>query len=128
MNKISKLLLFPDFKETISLSFIRENKMYIDTLNMIIKENIQINGCCKYKELKTIVHSICPDLNSFCNENKYKFKITSAKDKGLIGKKVEFELFGNLPNSKSESDMIYGDIKTTHFKRIGKHRVRSECS
>lgn len=120
-----KLLLLPEIDEVIPLSFIRENKNYIGTLNKIIKENVQTHGSCKLKELKTIVHSICPELKTFCDENQSKFKITSSKDKGLVGKKVEYELFGNLPNSKSESDMIYGDIKTTHFKKIGNSDSKS---
>jgi len=124
---MSKLLILPEYEddEEISLSVIKENKNYINILNKIIKENIITNGCCKFIELKTMVHSICPELKEFCHLNQDKFKITSSKDKGLIGKKVEFELFGNLPNSKSCPDMDYGDIKTTHFKKLGKNETKS---
>jgi hypothetical protein len=62
------------------------------------------------------VHQCCPELKKYCDDNKDKFKVTSVKDKGLVGKIVEFYLFGNLPNNNSCPDTPYGDIKTTHFK------------
>ena len=51
--------------------------------------------------------------------------VISIKDKVLLGKIVEFYLFGNLPNNESCPDMEYGDIKTTHFKSIGKDGSKS---
>lgn len=116
-NIISKPFIFIDY----NLSFIdiKENEIYIDILNNIINKIIKINGHCSLKILIKTVHMVCEELGNYCNINETKFKITSVKDKGLVGKIVEFYLFGNLPNNDSSPDMIYGDIKTTHFKNIG---------
>lgn len=102
--------------DTIHLAEIRENKFYLQILNHMITQAIQKNGFITLSTLIEGVHSRCPELKQYCHENKEKFKITSVKDKGLLGKIVEFYLFGNLPNSHSCSDTPYGDIKTTHFK------------
>jgi hypothetical protein len=115
--KKSKPLIFVDYN--LSLSDIKENEIYISILNKIIKDIIKIHGFCSLKLLIKTVHTVCDELEDFCNKNEDKFKITSLKDKGLIGKIVEFYLFGNLPNNDSCPDMCYGDIKTTHFKNIG---------
>lgn len=117
-QSIKKPFLILDYD--LNLLQIRENENYINILNYIIKEIMKIFGVCSLKTLIKTVHTICPELESFCNLNKDKFNITSIKDKGLIGKIVEFYLFGNLPNNESCPDMDYGDIKTTHFKNIGK--------
>lgn len=118
INTNSKPFIFIDYE--LSLSDIKENENYISILNNIIKEIIKIHGYCSLKILIKTVHMVCEELEDFCNKNEDKFKITSIKDKGLIGKIVEFYLFGNLPNNDSCPDMHYGDIKTTHFKNIGK--------
>ena len=94
------------------------DKSYISLLNNIIKENINTNGSCTLESCITQVHALCPELADFTNTNMDKFKITKITDKGLVGKIVEFKLFGNLPNNDSSPDMIYGDIKTTHFKPV----------
>jgi hypothetical protein len=111
-------IVFIDYDLT--LSQIKESETYINMLNNIIKEIIKTHGNCSLKNLIKTVHTICPELQEFCHKNEEKFKIKSVKDKGLIGKVVEFELFGNLPNNYSCPDMNYGDIKTTHFKNLGK--------
>jgi hypothetical protein len=98
----------------------KNDENYIKILNNDIKEIIKNDGSCSLKKLIEITHIKFPELKSFCDENREKFKITSVKDKGLNGKIVEFSLFGNLPNSDSSPDMNYGDVKTTHFKKIGK--------
>lgn len=104
------------FKVEITLAQIREDSSYINKLNEIIKQLIQSCDHASLKNLIKIVHEICPELKNFCDENKEKFKVTTVKDKGLIGKIIEFYLFGNLPNSNSCPDTPYGDIKATHFK------------
>lgn len=96
----------------------KNDENYIKILNTYIKDSIRNDGSCSLKKLIEIAHLNFPDLKEFCEANQEKLKITSVKDKGLNGKIVEFSLFGNLPNSSSSPDMIYGDIKTTHFKRI----------
>lgn len=110
-------VIFVDYDLT--LSHIKESTNYIIILNNIIKEIIKSNGYCSLKTLIKTVHYVCPELEQFCKTNEDKFKVTSIRDKGLIGKMVEFYLFGNLPNNASSPDMDYGDIKTTHFKNIG---------
>lgn len=102
-----------------SLAQIREDSIYINKLNEIIKylQGLQcvVVGVSLALLIKT-VHQCCPELKQYCDDNKDKFKVTSVKDKGLVGKIVEFYLFGNLPNNNSCPDTPYGDIKTTHFK------------
>ena len=110
--------IFVDYDLT--LNEIKESVNYIMTLNAIIKSINKTVGYCSLKTLIETVHYACPELEKLCKINESRFKITSVRDKGLVGKIVEFYLFGNLPNSDSLPDMKYGDIKTTHFKNIGK--------
>lgn len=100
----------------LTLSEIREDSNYINILNEIIKYQMKSYGKCTINDIIVKVHNICPELKQYCNDNKYKIKISSLKDKGIIGKIIEFYLFGNLPNNSSDLDTPYGDIKTTHFK------------
>jgi hypothetical protein len=103
--------------DEITLVEIKEDKMYVNTLNQLILKEIQSNGSIDIATLIRQVHSISPQLRQFCEDAREKFKITSTTDKGLLGKIVEFYLFGNMPNNHSCPDMPYGDIKTTHFKQ-----------
>jgi hypothetical protein len=103
----------------------KNDENYIKILNTYIKDSIKNDGSCSLKKLIEIAQLNFPELKGFCDTNQDKLTITSVKDKGLTGKIVEFSLFGNLPNSFSSPDMIYGDIKTTHFKRIGKNGVKT---
>ena len=98
-----------------------KDESYISHLNNIIKEIIKTNGSCTLQSCISQVHTLCPELADFTNTNMDKFKITKVTDKGLVGKIVEFKLFGNLPNNDSCPDMLYGDIKTTHFKCLIKN-------
>lgn len=107
--------------DNLTLLYIRENNYYISILNILIKDIIKSNGSCSLKLLIKKVHMVSEELEQFCKKNENKFKISSIKDKGIIGKVVEFYLFGNLPNNESLPDLKYGDIKTTHFKNIGKN-------
>ena len=120
ITEIQKQIPFIFVDYDLTLAQIKNSENYINIMNNIIKQIIQTHGSCSLKTLIKTVHVVCPELEDFCNKNNDKFKITSIKDKGLIGKIVEFYLFGNLPNNDSAPDMSYGDIKTTHFKSIGK--------
>ena len=95
---------------------------YITKLNELIK-----GGFTSVLSLIKKVHEIYPELKIFCEKNKDNFKITSVKDKGLLGKIIEFYLFGNLPNNNSCPDTSYGDVKTTHFKEL-KFALKSDGS
>jgi hypothetical protein len=110
--------IFVDYDLT--LAEIKESSNYIMILNNIIKSIINSSGSCSLKTLIKTMHYVSPELEQFCKANQDKFKVSSIRDKGLVGKIVEFYLFGNLPNNDSCPDMDYGDIKTTHFKNIGK--------
>ena len=105
-----------DLKPNITLKEIREDMSYISKLNDIIVTVIKSEGCITISSLIQKIHNICPEIKHFCDENKDKFRITSVKDKGAIGKIIEYYLFGNLPNNNSCPDTPYGDIKTTKFK------------
>ena len=110
-----------DTNSQLSLQYVKESKDYItDILNLEIQNIIKKYGSCSINDLILAVHARCPELKEFCQKNKSSFKITSVKDKGLAGKIVEYYLFGNLPNNDSCPDMIYGDVKATHFKKFGK--------
>jgi hypothetical protein len=100
----------------LTLAEVRENPDYINRLNKTITQLKQSHSNVTLRLLMDEVHNICPELKEFCQENEEKFKVTSVKDKGVVGKIVEFYLFGNLPNCNSCSDTPYGDIKATHFK------------
>jgi hypothetical protein len=63
----------------------------------------------------------CPELAAIYEEHSSRFLTNNTKttDKGANGKYVEFSLFGILPNSDSNSDLLCGyDVKATHFKKI----------
>lgn len=118
-------LELPTSIELPSIIDYKNDENYIKILNTYIKDSIKNDGSCPLKKLIEIVHLNFPNLKEFCEANQEKLKISSVKDKGLNGKIVEFSLFGNLPNNDSSPDMIYGDIKTTHFKRIGKNESKT---
>ena len=74
----------------------------------------------KNKPLQEVIeyaHSICPDLKAEVEAKKHLFNSAKSRDKGNIGKIVEFFIFGQLPNSDTNPDLLWGaDIKATHFK------------
>jgi len=69
---------------------------------------------CKLGQLINHAHELSPEIKSFCNSNQLTARM--SKDKGLTGKKVEFYIFGRLPNNDSRADTTLGDIKATHIK------------
>jgi len=122
MDTTQKMMIF---ENAFTLSQIKENEEYTTYINNLIKQSIKSKGECTLNNLINYIHESCSELKEFCNDNSSKFKLSSTKDKGLVGKIVEFYLFGNLPNNDSCPDMEYGDIKTTNFKNIGKNNPRS---
>jgi len=76
----------------------------------------------KNKSLQQVidyVHSICPQLKEEVEAKKATFNSSKKKDKGNLGKIVEFFIFGQLPNCYPTPDLPWGaDIKTTHFKSV----------
>jgi hypothetical protein len=64
-----------------------------------------------------VAHDLCPELRTFCYGNQDKFNGLGARDKGSMGKMVEFYLFGQMPDTDPNPDLSWGaDIKGTHFK------------
>jgi hypothetical protein len=104
----------------LTLDYVKKNKDYINTINSFIISFKKTNDSCRLADVINYVHKMCPELKYFYDENKNKFTSNRENDKGLLGKLVEFTLFGNLPNSSSNPDLEYADIKATHFKKINK--------
>jgi len=69
---------------------------------------------CTLKHLMECAKLHCPEL---CEKSDCTF---TAKDKGSAGKLVESYIFGQAPNSKAAPDLLLGDIKATHIKKISK--------
>lgn len=60
--------------------------------------------------VKGLVYGIGDNINGI---------VTIKTDKGGIGKKIEYNIFGNRPNSISGPDLQNGwEVKTTHFKKF----------
>lgn len=60
---------------------------------------------------------ICPELP--CKDTCNAFLNTlQAKDKGSLGKIIEYAIFGQKPNNDSSADLTDIDIKVTHFKKL----------
>jgi len=100
-----------------SLSGIKEN----ETILQEYITNLQSKCPSKFENIKQYAHEMCPELKDFydIHVEQYFAKNSKEKDKGRTGKYAEFALFGNLPNSKSCSDLLNGyDIKATHFKKL----------
>ena len=94
-----------------SLSDIQNNKATClsYTSNLTLRRPLQ--------EVITQAHTLCPELKEFVTHNLHKFNSTKKKDKGNLGKVVEFYLFGQLPNCDANPDLGWGaDIKATHLK------------
>jgi hypothetical protein len=102
----------------VNMEFIKKNINYINIINKIIQTN---KDNCRLKDIIANIHDKSPQLKQYYidnNENFEKSHSKSEKDKGLLGKMIEFLIFGNLPNSNSCPDLEYADIKVTHFKKI----------
>jgi len=64
-----------------------------------------------------VAFRLCPELREFCNSNLTIFNGLGSRDKGSVGKMVEFFIFGQLPDTDPNPDLSWGaDIKATHFK------------
>ena len=74
----------------------------------------------KNKKLQNIIeyaHSVCPHLKAEVEAKQHIFNSAKSRDKGNLGKIVEFQFFGQLPNCDPNPDLAWGaDIKATHFK------------
>ena len=68
-------------------------------------------------EVISVAHTLCPELKTSVQANESTFRSRKSRDKGSVGKIVEFYLFGQLPNCDPNPDLAWGaDIKATHFK------------
>jgi len=89
---------------------------YIVYLNRILYSIIESNGHATCNMLIDQTHKENPGIKKFCDENT--FSSRPGKDKGYLGKYIEFWLFKTPTNSRPETDLLYGDLKTTNFKRV----------
>jgi hypothetical protein len=84
--------------------------------------------------IETHAHKLCPELDIYYKKNIdfFTVKNKNPKDKGIVGKYIEFSLFGNLPNNKNIHDLQNGyDVKTTHFhksKKDGLYRAKQHIT
>ncbi len=71
---------------------------------------------CTLRTLIERVHEQQPALRAFCDQHVMDLK---PRDKGRLGKMVEFYVFGRLPNNDRAPDLgaELGDLKVTHFKK-----------
>jgi hypothetical protein len=115
MSSNTHLIINDEISEKITLDFIKNNPGFINTINTYIKLH---ENRCMLGNLINYVRYSCPELKDLYLSNKDKFKSKCINDKGIFGKILEFEVFGNLPNSNSAPDLSYADIKVTHFKKL----------
>jgi hypothetical protein len=116
MSSNTNLIIEDDeVPEKFTMDFIKNNPDFICRINTFIK---LYDNRCKLGNLTNYVRYSCPELNDYYFSNKDKFKSKCKNDKGIFGKLVEFEVFGNLPNSNSAPDLSYADIKVTKFKKL----------
>jgi|GEM_PF-2176846 hypothetical protein len=70
-----------------------------------------------FRDYIDAAHHLCPELKEYCKTNDESFNGKGGKDKGTVGKMVEFYIFGQLPDTDPNPDLDWGaDIKATHFK------------
>lgn len=93
-----------------TLSDIQKNKEQTLKYLKLLSKNVPLSEVIKE------AHNLCPELERFCEENNKSFKCNKDKDKGSLGKLVEYYIFGQLPNNNSNPDLDWVDIKATNFK------------
>jgi len=67
--------------------------------------------------LETLREYTSPEVKEYVRLNADEFKGRNPRDKGGLGKQVEFYIFGRLPNPNRNPDTELGDIKSTHIKK-----------
>jgi hypothetical protein len=72
---------------------------------------------CSFGKLIQYQYQLNRDVAEFCKKNQILLK---GRDKGNVGKMIEFHIFGRLPNNDSAPDLGDRDIKTTHIKKLQK--------
>jgi hypothetical protein len=110
-------------EETWDMNFVKANPVYIKKINDFIQKK---QGQCSLKELIDFAQARCPELKRHCEENRERFISKCERDKGIMGKMIEFFVFGNLPNNSSQPDLVYADIKATHFKRTHENHINAK--
>jgi hypothetical protein len=69
---------------------------------------------CTFRTLIQHAQTRDSGLKAFCDANAFNLR---PRDKGNLGKLVEFYLYGRLPNNDPHPDTEEGDIKATHVKK-----------
>ena len=73
---------------------------------------------CNIGRLIALAHEQFPVVKQYYTDNLTKFTLKPT-DKGFAGKRIEFALFGRLPNNDSNADLgDLGDLKVTHVKKF----------
>ena len=125
-SQLNKLIFFLYWHSLVKkiLKYSNFNTFKMFTLNSIQKTK---EGCVSFlsqlpqgRALRDVIahaHTLCPELAAYVTANESVFNSRSSRDKGSVGKMVEFYIFGQLPNSDPTPDLAWGaDIKATHFK------------
>ena len=86
-------------------------KEYINKLNKKIYQDTSVKNILSYAK------KICGEIPDLDNIEEL-FKNYGIRDKGNLGKIIEYGLFNQKPNSDSNPDLFERDIKVTKFKKI----------
>ena len=78
-------------------------------------DKLRVRLPCSLRTLIDYQYELNPLIAEFCKQNEFQLK---QRDKGNIGKRIEFHIFGRLPNNDSSPDLGDKDIKTTHIKKM----------
>ena len=72
-----------------------------------------------FRDTIDAAYRLCPELEEYCKANEEIFNGKGGRDKGSVGKMVEFYIFGQLPDTDPNPDLAWGaDIKATHFETV----------
>ena len=88
-------------------------KKYVNVLNT----HLHNTSDKTFRNLLDNANKLCSNLPSYtelCDE----FKTYKGRDKGIAGKIFERGIFGQKPNSDSNTDFSERDLKVTTFKRL----------
>ena len=119
MYKNVKLILFSKKKSVNSVSMLSLKQIQINKSVCDIFLHKLSELCSRGNTLRNIIsyaHSICPELREYVNTNEKLFKSFKKRDKGSLGKIVEFYLFGQLPNSDPNPDLAWGAELKPHIQ------------
>jgi DNA (cytosine-5)-methyltransferase 1 len=111
IEKLGNYLIVQEESGEFSLNDIQTNE---EVCQLYLKE---LSLGRPFSEVKEKAFRLCPELQTFVVNNIQFFNGLGKRDKGSMGKMVEFFIFGQLPDTDPNPDLLWGaDIKVTHFK------------